>query len=383
MKILMLGWELPPFNSGGLGVACFYLAQELSKKIDLTFTLPTKLPINKAPFKIIFANPYFKKTYSYFFSKQIFIKDDIWDLIITYGPRILEAYNEKPDILHGHDWLTAPALAFLKNNLNLPSFLHIHSTEIERTGGNPNPLIFQVEKEYFAKADYLLPVSDLTKEVLIKIYHLPEEKIFVLPNGFWWEKNNYQLSNYLSNLKKDGWQIVLFVGRLTLQKGPDYLLKTIPLVKKFLPQTKFIFVGSGDMMPQLLKLTHHLGIQDNVIFTNFLREEKLWSIYALADLLVVPSIADPFALVPLEGLNYDTPVIVSKTTGVGYYLNNVLKFDFWDIKEMTNKIVSILKYQKLRNLYLMNAKIEAQNKFCWSKTAEKLVGLYQYANRRE
>lgn len=372
----MLGWELPPFNSGGLGVACFYLAQELSKKIDLTFALPTKLPIKNTPFKVIFAENYSKKTYAYL-EKHFWFKSDLLSLVFSYGQRILTVYKEKPDIVHGHDWFSGPGIYFLKNHFKTPSFLHIHSTEIERTGNNPNPIIFQIEKEYFAKADYLLPVSDLTKEVLIKIYGLSENKIFVMPNGFYWSKENGRLAKYLYSLKKCGWQIVLFVGRLTLQKGPDYLMRAIPLVKKFLPKTKFIFVGSGDMFPQLVKLAYELNLQENVFFTNFLRDEYLWGIYELADLLVVPSVADPFGLVPLEGLNYDVPVIVSKTTGVGLYLNNMMKFDFWDIKELANKIIGLLKYQKMKNLYLINSKTEAKTKFCWSKTAHNLLLLYQ------
>lgn len=377
MKVLMIGWELPPFNSGGLGVACFYLAKELSKRLNLTFTLPTTLPINSPPFKIIFANPYFKKTYGYLKIKKFFINDEIWSLVATYGERILEVFHEKPDIIHGHDWFAGPAVYFLKKIYKVPSFLHIHSTELERTGNNPNPTIFQIEKEYFAKADYLLPVSDLTKNVLVETYNIPARKIFVLPNGFNWEKHNFQLSNYLVSLKKNGWYIVLFVGRLTLQKGPDYLIRAIPLVKKFLPQTKFIFVGSGDMIALLLELTYKLGLSDNVIFTNFLRDEKLWGVYQLADLLIVPSVADPFGLVPLEGLNYDTPIIVSKTTGVGYYLNNILKLDFWDIRELANKIICLLKYRALRGIYLQNSKMEAQSKFCWSKTSDKLIEIYK------
>jgi len=376
MKVLMIGWELPPFNSGGLGVACFYLAKELNKKVDLIFTLPQRLPINNTPFKVIFASDFIKKFSSYL-EKKHFIDHNLYDLIFSYGPRILSVYQEKPDILHSHDWFSGPAVHFLKEYFNVPSFLHVHSTEIERTGNNPHPIIFQIEKEYFAKADYLLPVSDLTKEVLVKIYNISEEKIFVLPNGFSWEKNNLEFSNYLLNLKKEGWNIILFVGRLTLQKGPDYLLRAVPLVKKFLPQTKFVFVGSGDMFSKLIKLTYELGVQENVIFTNFLRDEKLYGIYSLADLLVVPSVADPFGLVPLEGLNYDVPVIISKTTGVGYYLNNIMRFDFWDIREIANKIVGILKYQKMRNLYLINSKIESQQKFCWTKTVDKLINLYQ------
>lgn len=375
MKVLMLGWELPPFNSGGLGVACFYLAKELSKKVNLTFSLPTKLHISQVPFKVIFASDYFKKTVGYL-EKRYFFDSKLYDLVFSYGLRILNVYYEKPEIVHGHDWLSAPGTYFLKEYFNVPSLLHVHSTEIERTGNNPHPLIFQIEKEYFQKIDYLVPVSDLTKEVLIKIYEVPENKIFVLPNGFDWTKNSFLSSNYLINLKKEGWQIVLFVGRLVLQKGPDWLMQTIPLVKKFLPKTKFIFVGSGDMFSYLVYLMHKFGIEENVIFTNFLRDEKLWGIYSLADLLVIPSVADPFGLVPLEGLNYNVPVILSKTTGVGLYLNNALKFDFWDTKEMANKIIGILKYQKMRSLYLENLKNEAEMKFCWQKTAENLKNFY-------
>ena len=140
MKVLMIGWELPPFNSGGLGVACFYLAQELNKRLDLTFTLPTKLPIKKVPFKIIFANTYFKRTYGYL-TKYFSIKDDTLNLVLTYGQRILDIYDEKPDIVHGHDWFSGPAVHFLSEYFNIPSLLHIHSTEIERTGNSPNPCL--------------------------------------------------------------------------------------------------------------------------------------------------------------------------------------------------------------------------------------------------
>jgi len=375
MKVLMIGWELPPFNSGGLGVACFYLAKELNKKIDLTFTLPIKLPIKQTPFKVLFTETEYQKLEGYF-SRYYPISNDILDLIFTYAERILKSYKEKPDIIHGHDWFSAPAVYLLQEFYKVNGFIHVHSTEVERTSNNPHPVIYQIEKEYFQKINYLLPVSDLTKEILIKAYQINEKKIFTLPNGFEWIRNNYQIADYLENLKKDGWQIVLFVGRLTLQKGPDYLIKAIPLIKTKLPKTKFVFVGSGDMFPQLVSLAYDLKVSQDIIFTSFLREEKLFGIYKSADVLVVPSVADPFGLVPLEGLNNDLPILISKTTGVGYYLNHILKFDFWDIKEMANKIIGLLKYEKMKNEYLSNSQKEAKEKFCWSKTANQLISIY-------
>jgi len=189
--------------------------------------------------------------------------------------------------------------------------------------------------------------------------------------------NNFKIVDYLQNLKKNGFQIILFVGRLTLQKGPDYLIRAIPLVKSKLPKTKFVFVGAGDMFPQLVSLAYQLKVSEDVIFTSFLREENLFGVYRSCDLLVVPSVADPFGLVPLEGLNNDLPIIISKTTGVGYYLNHILKFDFWDIKEMANKIISILKYERMKKTYLLNSQKEAREKFCWSKTADQLISIYK------
>jgi glycogen synthase len=376
MKVLMIGWELPPFNSGGLGVACFYLAKELNKKIDLTFTLPIKLPIKETPFKVLFAENIYEKLEGYF-SRYYPISDETLNLIFTYAERIIKNYKERPEIIHGHDWFSAPAVYFLQKFYKVNGFLHVHSTEVERTSNNPHPIIYQIEKEYFQKINYLLPVSDLTKEVLIKAYNINEDKIFVVPNGFEWSKNNFKIVDYLQNLKKNGFQIILFVGRLTLQKGPDYLIRAIPLVKSKLPKTKFVFVGAGDMFPQLVSLAYQLKVSEDVIFTSFLREENLFGVYRSCDLLVVPSVADPFGLVPLEGLNNDLPIIISKTTGVGYYLNHILKFDFWDIKEMANKIISILKYERMKKTYLLNSQKEAREKFCWSKTADQLISIYK------
>ena len=376
MKVLMIGWELPPFNSGGLGVACFYLAKELSKKIDLIFSLPFKLPLNNLPFKVIFASDKYFKAKGYYETFLLHLDKDLLSLVFSYGERILSVYREKPDLVHGHDWFSAPATIFLSNYFNVPSLIHVHSTEIERTGNNPNPIIFKIEKEYFKKADYLIVVGEFTKNVLINVYEIPQEKIFVLPNGFDWGDKEKKIPFYIRYLKENEWKIVLFVGRLVLQKGPDYFLYTLPLVKKFVPKVKYVIVGSGDMFFDLVKIVKNYHVEENVLFTNFLRDKDLWGVYSLADLLVVPSVADPFGLVPLEGINFYLPVIVSYQTGVGYYLNHMMKFNFWDVKEMANKIVGILKYESLRKEYIKNLFYETKTKFDWRKSADELFHFY-------
>ncbi|GIW66377.1 MAG: 4-alpha-glucanotransferase [Candidatus Parcubacteria bacterium] len=378
LNILMIGWEIPPFNSGGLGVASFYLALNLSKKTNLIFTLPTYLPLTKQPFKIIFADNKIKIINPYKIL-NLNIDFNLLNQVVSYGIRVYQkiiSENLKIDIIHAHDWLGGLAGLYLKEKLNKPLIIHVHSTEIERTGLNPNLTIFNFEKECFNKADKLIAVSNLTKNIIKEFYNINENKIYVVPNGISYEEYNYYPVKFIQNLKIENYKIVLFVGRLVLQKGPDYLVKTIKYVKQYIPKVKYIFAGSGEMINDLIRIAYNENVIDNIIFAGFLRNDELWSIYNLSDVLVAPSVFDPFGLVPLEAVRFKKPIIISKTTGLGEYLNNCLRVDYWDIKLMANYIVNILKYQPLKNELAHNAYKEL-DKFNWEDRANKILEIYQ------
>jgi glycosyltransferase involved in cell wall biosynthesis len=377
--VLMIGWELPPFNSGGLGVACYYLASHLSQKINLIFSLPYKLPINDSPFSIIYPDNEIKKTINPYITLKIGLDNNLLLNVLNYGPRLYEKIKNLKnhiDLIHAHDWLAGVAGIYLKNKLNKPLIIHIHSTEIERTGNNPHPLIYSLEKEIFHQADKLIAVSHLTKKILKNFYDIDENKIEVVYNGIDLKIPSWRIINFLQDLKNNNYQIVLFVGRLVLQKGPDYLMKTLKYVSQYLKKVKYIFVGSGEMLNDLIKIAYYDNVIDKVIFAGFLREEELWSVYYLSDLLVVPSVFDPFGLVPLEGIKFKKPVIISKTTGVGEYLNHCLKVDYWDIKKMANYIVGLLKYDQLNNELSQNAQQEL-TKFDWQERINQILNIYQ------
>jgi glycogen synthase len=377
-KILMIGWELPPFNSGGLGVACYYIASYLSKKIKLIFSLPKKLPINKVNFDLIFADEEVKILESYKNFKK-YIPLEIFEEVLTYGYRLLEKIKKENidfDIIHAHDWLGGLAGIYLKENLKKPLIVHIHSTEIERTGNNPNLAIYNIEKEILQKADLIISVSNLTKNIINKNYEIKEDKIFVLYNGIDLNPNEYEIIPYILNLKNENYKIILFVGRLVLQKGPDYLLSTIKYVTTYIPKVKYIFAGSGDMLDSLIKKAYYENLLNYVIFAGFLREKELWSLYKLSDVLVMPSVFDPFGLVALEAIKFKLPIIISKTSGVGENLNNCLKVDYWDIKKMSNYITGILKYEPLKNEISNNLYNELK-KFDWEDRVNELLKIYQ------
>lgn len=374
----MIGWELPPFNSGGLGVACFYIASHLNNKVDLTFALPKRLPINNVPFKVIFADDEIKLLEGYLKYKGILISGFLEE-VLTYGIRLLQAirkYKLNPDIIHAHDWLGGVAGVFLKKELKKPLIIHVHATEIERTGNNPNPLIYQLEKECFEKADFIITVSSLTKRIVSEFYQINPLKIIPVPNGINYEIPTNKEPTFIIELKKSGYKIVTFVGRLVVQKGPDYLLKTLKYVQKFLPKVKYVFVGDGDMLNTLIKIAYEENVLDKVIFAGFLRDSELWGVYKYSDVLVCPSVFDPFGLVPLEGIKFGLPVIISKTTGCGEYLNNCLKVDFWDIRLMTNYIVGVLKYPALKNEIIKNSKAELF-KFNWEDRVHQILNIYK------
>jgi glycosyltransferase involved in cell wall biosynthesis len=384
MKVLILGWELPPFNSGGLGVASLFLTLHLKNFIpEITFALPAKLPLQNLPFKIIFASEII--TNQNFIPSGYLILEDaplptfLKDLISSYGPKLYQMIkNNTPKIIHAHDWFTAPAGVYLKSKLKVPAVIHVHSTEVERTGGNPSHFIYQIEKNHFSKFDRVLAVGPITKDILIHEYKIPEEKVKVVPNGMIWEENEFhRMPKYFERLKDYGFKFVLFVGRIVLQKGPDYLLRAAPLVLQKCPKTKFCFVGSGDMQNYLIHLAHELKVADDLFFVGFLREGELAGMYHIGDVLVVPSVFDPFGLVPLEGILHGLPVITSKTTGVSHFLHHIMTFDFWDIKEMANKIVGLLNYPVLKSEYYKNLSLEAKEKFCWRKSAEAVFNIYK------
>jgi len=377
-KILMIGWELPPFNSGGLGVACYYIASYLSKKTKLTFCLPKKLPINKVYFDLIFAEEEIKILKGYNDLKK-YVPLEMFEEVLSYGPRLLakiKKENIEFEIIHAHDWLSGLSGVYLKENLNKPLIIHIHSTEIERTGNNPNMVIYHIEKEILQKADLVISVSNLTKNIINKYYEIPNDKIYTLYNGIDLNPTECELIPYILKLKKEKYKIILFVGRLVLQKGPDYLLSTIKYVINYYPRVKYIFAGSGEMLEELIKKAYYENLLDYVIFTGFLRDKNLWSLYSLSDVLVMPSVFDPFGLVALEAVKFKLPIIISKTSGVGENLNNCLKTDYWDIMKMANYIIGILKYEPLKNELTNNAFNEL-SKFNWEDRVNRLLEIYQ------
>ncbi len=393
MKILMLGWELPPHNSGGLGVACFQLCKALAQKgADIEFILPYTAEHDIDFMNIHSVSPQgvkdiIKSGIAYDSYKYVYV-DGTEEIIDIYGQQLsYELSVEKLaeilefDVIHAHDWLTFKAAMRAKVLSGKPMIAHVHSLESDRAGGKSgNPYVHEIEYMGLMMADKIVAVSEFTKQTIINDYGIPADKIDVVHNSIDIDmvqplsgENAYQ---YLTKMKANGYKVVTNVGRLTIQKGLTNLLRAAKEVVYRMPKTVFLLVGSGDQYYELITLAAELGITRNVILTGFQRGKQWRDAFAVADLFVMPSVSEPFGIVPLEAISYGAPTLITKQSGVAEVLINSLKVDFWDINEMANQIVGALESDSLRQVLLANALNEYRG-MSWNNSADKMMGLYQ------
>jgi len=422
MRILMLGWEFPPFISGGLGTACYGLTKAMNKLgVKISFVLPRMVDsANTTHVKLLGPNSAIP-TQSYQYNQLKNVKFHSIDSPLTayatpdtYQQKIEQAILDKKkltgqieyddfvgsadysgdmysevhryaamtswlaqaeqfDIIHAHDWMTFPAGMAVSSATGKPLVIHVHATECDRSGEHVNQMIYDIEREGMHAADKIITVSFFTRNIIVSRYGVDANKIEVVHNGV--EKNgSSELSFEESGIDKNE-KVVLFLGRITMQKGPEYFLQAAKKVLEVVDDVKFVMAGSGDMMNRSIELAAELGIGHKVLFTGFLRGEAIQKIYKMADLFVMPSVSEPFGIVPLEALENNVPVIISKQSGVSEVLTHALKVDFWDIEEIANKIVAVLKYSPL-GITLRNYGNFEVRKLRWEESAEKCVKVY-------
>lgn len=392
MKILMLGWELPPHNSGGLGTACYQLCKSLSKRnIDIEFVLPYEAEHDIDFMEVTAAHPQGVASVTrsgIAYDSYKYIMEDgreewlnIHDQQELYEHAVAKLIDEKEfDIVHAHDWLTFRAALRVKEKRGCPVIMHVHSVESDRSGSaHGNPFVREIEAIGLHVADRIIAVSEHTKRAIIRDYGVPADKIEVVHNsieaGDLTPLDDQNAYKYLELMKSLGYRVVVNVGRLTIQKGLPNLLHAAKEVIDRAPKTLFLIVGSGEQHYELINLAADLGIGPNVLFTDFQRGKNWRDAFAIGDLFVMPSVSEPFGLTPLESIGYGTPALVSKQSGVSEVLQNCLKVDFWDINEMANQIAAVMLSDDLRDELLRNAQIE-YGKLSWDDASHKIHSLY-------
>lgn len=424
MKVLMFGWEFPPHISGGLGTACFGLTRGMASVpyLEVLFVVPKafgdedKSKING----LIGANNisvHGKKLRISKYSKQLdYIEvdsklvpyvdpEEYWrltshtvegynNLVQTdaegkfhftgkYGTTLMQeihdyaiianliAQENKFDVIHAHDWLTYPAGIAAKQASGKPLVIHVHATDFDRSGGSVNPAVFAIEKRGMEAADKIITVSNLTKKIVIEKYGIPAEKVETVYNAVDPMKSEF---NKFSPKGLDE-KIVTFLGRITMQKGPEYFIEAAYKVLQRMDNVRFVMAGSGDMMEKMIRRAATLKIMDKFHFTGFLRGQDVFSMLKMSDLYVMPSVSEPFGISPLEAMQSNVPVLISHQSGVSEILTYAIKTDFWDIDAMADAMYGILNYPSLAQTFAKYGKEEVDS-LKWENSAHKIKKIY-------
>jgi glycosyltransferase involved in cell wall biosynthesis len=381
----MLGWELPPYNSGGLGVACYQLAKALaSHGADIQFILPSSAKHDNPSFMTVLSPTLTPQTQVVSSAALNPYGGDI------EGVRALQDEYEgfveevialnQPDVIHAHDWLTLGAGMKAKQLSGVPLVAHVHATEFDRAGGgNGNPLIHEIEQHGLLMADHIVAVSNATKQLIVERYNIPADKIEVIHNSA--EVLSHYTTDiaqyrYIERLKQEGYTVVATIGRLTLQKGLSHFLRAAALAHARYGRFVFVIAGDGEQRDELITLSADLGISDAVLFTGFVRGQALRDVYNLADVFIMSSVSEPFGLTALEAAQHRTAISITNQSGVREVLHGALSYDYWDERRLADQLVALALSDALRDELAHNAAREVMQ-MSWHKVARRFVDRYQ------
>jgi len=396
----MLGWELPPHNSGGLGVACYHLAKALALQgTSIDFVVPYSAKHENIDFMKIHSatklsplERYGMGAYDSNFlletteGAELGELKDIRDVQRHYTRYVEEMVSGKEsadyDAIHAHDWLTMEAGIRAKQLTDVPLIVHVHSTEFDRSGGGSgNPIAREIEYQGLIIADRIIAVSQVTKDVIIEQYGIPADKIDVVHNaidvssfddGYEYDRRTYK---YLEGLKSEGYTIISAVTRLTIQKGLVNLIHAMAKATTKYDRLALLLAGDGEQRNELIQLASELGISDKVFITGFVRGKQWRDAYSVSDIFVMSSVSEPFGLTALEAAHHDNALILSKQSGVAEVLNSIFTYDFWDVDRLADQIVGIATSDALQNELKQNVMREYAI-LSWDDVAEKCISMY-------
>lgn len=381
MRILMLGWELPPHNSGGLGVACYQLARALADQgAEIDFVLPYSTPVDGAEFMTIHHVSKLVENIPGAYSGDVDAIRHTQNQYMDYVAHQVKA--EPPQIIHAHDWLTYEAGMYAKKLSGAPLVAHVHATEFDRAGGDSgNPLIHDIEQHGLLMADRIIAVSNATKQIIVDKYHIPADKIEVVHNSIDTDVLHRDPSEqtqyaYVRSLQAEGYKAVVTIGRLTLQKGMTYFLQAAAKASEQCDSLVFIIAGDGEQRNELIQMSADYGIAERVLFTGFVRGAAWRELYDLADIFVMSSVSEPFGLTALEAAVQDTAIVLTRQSGVGEVLNNVFKYDYWDTDRLADQLVNIANSDALQAELAIGAKTNFAH-VSWELAAETCLDNYR------
>jgi len=424
MRVLMFGWEFPPHVTGGLGTASYGLTRGLATipELDILFVVPKAFgDENPTRMDLLGANEVELETRHFRFSDTLreisylevesnlvpYTSPEEYAALVkkaenenkrfvettmggklkfsgTYGKDLFQeisnyalvavkiAEDYQHDLIHAHDWLTYPSGIAAKEASGKPLVIHVHATDFDRSGGRVNPAVFEIEKKGMEAADRIIAVSNLTRNTIIDKYGIDPNKVETVYNAVepLMDQEKIALKKGVSD------KVVTFLGRVTMQKGPEYFIEAAEKVLRKMENVRFVMAGSGELLDKMVSWVAALGIADRFHFTGFLKGEDVFRMFSISDVYVMPSVSEPFGISPLEAMQSNVPVIISHQSGVSEILKYAVKVDFWDVDAMADAIYGYLNYPSLSSMFIKYGKEEVDT-MKWENSARGVFNVYK------
>lgn len=414
MKALMFGWEFPPHILGGLGTASYGLTKGMAMQDDMqiTFVIPkTRGDEDQSFLRIIGMKNtpvvwkdvswehvdsrtgkqmdpqlYFDLRNHIYADFNYYPTNDLGCIEFSgrYPSNLMEEINNysiaagviartvETDIIHSHDWLTYPAGIHAKTVTGKPLVIHVHATDFDRSRGNVNPRVYAIEKDGMDHADHIITVSNLTRNTVIEKYLQNPWKVTTVHNAV--DPLDAEIET-LPCKKGTKDKVITFLGRITMQKGPEYFVEAAARVLKKADNVRFVMAGSGDMMNRMIRLAAQRNISDKFHFTGFMKGKQVYEILKSSDAYVMPSVSEPFGISPLEAMQCGVPTIISKQSGCAEILHKAIKTDYWDIEAMADAMYSIITYPSMYEYLKVEGKREV-DAITWQDAGLKVRKIY-------
>ncbi len=420
----MFGWEFPPHISGGLGTACYGLTRGMATipGLDILFVVPKAYgDEDQSKIKLVGAGDVtldirhvrerqYLKDLSYIEINSNLLPyttpeeyeslvkqakkegkrlvettiggtlnfsgkygENLWEEIANYAIVAGEIAQKYPfDIIHAHDWLTFPAGIAAKRASGKPLVIHVHATDFDRSGGRVNPGVYEIERMGMHLADKIIAVSNLTRGTIIDKYGVPPEKVVTVYNAVepLPDHEKLQLRRGITD------KVVTFLGRITLQKGPEYFVQAAHKVLQKMDNVRFVMAGSGELLHKMIHWTAAMGISDRFHYTGFLKGDDVFRMFSISDVYVMPSVSEPFGISPLEAMQSNVPSIISHQSGVSEILKYAFKVDFWDVDAMADAIYGLLNYPALSQMFRKYG-VQEVNDMKWENSGRRVYSIYK------
>ncbi|WP_373809400.1 glycosyltransferase [Porphyromonas loveana] len=420
MKALMFGWEFPPHILGGLGTASYGLTRGMAMQpdMDITFVIPKPWgdedqsflhiiganctpvvykSVNEGEVEQLLGNRMGRQTYNELrnhiyadFSHKHTDALGCIEFSGRYPDNLLEEINNYSivagviartipcDVIHSHDWLTYPAGIHAKTITGKPLVIHVHATDFDRSRGNVNPQVFAIEKDGMNHADHIITVSNLTRRTVIEKYGQNPDKVTTVHNAV---EPLAPAILALPDRRGVKEKVITFLGRITMQKGPEYFVEAAAKVLKHTENIRFVMAGNGDMMNEMIRLAARHKIAHRFHFTGFMKGNQVYEVFKASDVYVMPSVSEPFGISPLEAMQCGVPSIISKQSGCAEILDYAIKVDYWDIDALADAMYALIAYPELHT-FLRDEGLREVNNIKWETAGQKVRDIYNKVTER-